>query len=206
MREEEDTKSRMAQWKKILSPHMRPAPPPDAQRAALLIIDPQMHFSGMLAPVLANLLAVLDRSRERGLPVIFTRHRHVDPAVDGGMMAEWWGDLLIDGEPEAELVPELRPGKGELLIEKCRYSAFLNTPLEEELTRRSVRDLIIGGVMTNLCCETTARDAYMKDFRVFFLIDGTGTCSEEYHLASLKNLAYGFAYLVTCSDILAGLR
>ena len=206
MREEQNIKSRMTRWKKALSPHMRPAPSLDSERAALLIIDPQVHFSEMLAPVAPCLLRVLDQFRKRELPVVFTRHRHVDPLVDGGMMAEWWDDLLIDGEPEAELVSELRPEAGELLIEKCRYSAFLNTSLEEDLKRRGVRDLVIGGVMTNLCCETTARDAYMRDFRVFFLIDGTGTCSEEYQIASLKNLAYGFAYLVKCSDILAAVK
>ena len=104
--------------------------------------------------------------------IFFTRHRHLDPAEDGGMMAEWWGDLLIEGSPDAELIPELRPQEGELLIEKSRYSAFLNTPLEHELRQRRVTDVIVGGVMTNLCCETTARDAFMRDFRVFFLLDG----------------------------------
>jgi isochorismate hydrolase len=119
------------------------------------------------------------------------------------MMAEWWSDLLIDGEPEAELIPELRPSKDDLLIEKCRYSAFLHTPLEENLRARNVENLVIGGVMTNLCCETTARDAFMRDFRVYFLLDGTGTCHDEFHLATLRNLAHGFAYLGTCSEILA---
>ena len=57
--------------------------------------------------------------------------------------------------------------------------------------------------MTNLCCETTARDAFMRGFRVYFLLDGTATCTEEYHLATLKNLAYGFAYIVTCEEMLA---
>jgi isochorismate hydrolase len=57
--------------------------------------------------------------------------------------------------------------------------------------------------MTNLCCESSARDAYFRDYRVFMLADGTGTINEDMHVASLMNLAYGFAY-VTRADEVAG--
>jgi isochorismate hydrolase len=55
--------------------------------------------------------------------------------------------------------------------------------------------------MTNLCCETTARDAFVNDFRVFFLSDGTATVGQEMHEASLRNLEYGFATLLMCEEI-----
>ncbi len=193
--------------KELLAPHRRRRPSrPDPQRTALLVVDPQVHFREMLEPALPHLLPVLDRFRERGWAVVFTRHSHLDPRIDGGMMAEWWDALLIDGEEDAERVPEVRPGEGELLIEKRRYSAFLHTPLEEWLHVREIENLVIGGVMTHLCCETTARDAFMRDFRVFFLIDGTATCRDEYQISTLRNLAYGFAYLVTCGEILGLLQ
>jgi len=60
--------------------------------------------------------------------------------------------------------------------------------------------------MTNLCCETTARDAFMRDYRVFFLIDGTATGRSELHLATLKNLGFGFAYLLTCDEFVQMLK
>jgi len=65
-----------------------------------------------------------------------------------------------------------------------------------------VEDVIISGIMTNMCCESTARDAYYRDYRVFFLADGTGSINEEMHLASLLNLAFGFAYVTTGDDII----
>ena len=68
-----------------------------------------------------------------------------------------------------------------------------------------VEDVVISGVMTNLCCESTARDAYFRDYRVFFPADGTGSISEEMHLASLLNLAFGFAYVTTGDAIAAQL-
>nr|GMD18105.1 nicotinamidase 2-like [Ipomoea batatas] len=102
---------------------------------------------------------------------------------DYGMLYEWWdGDLIIDGTVEAELIPQLGPTDSDLVVEKTTYSAFT-------------------GVMTNLCCETTARDAFVRGFRVFFSTDATATSSAELHDATLKNMAYGFAYLVDCKRL-----
>ena len=61
---------------------------------------------------------------------------------------------------------------------------------------------MICGIMTNMCCESTARDAYYRDYRVFFLADGTGSITEEMHLASLLNLAFGFAWVTSAESIL----
>jgi len=65
-----------------------------------------------------------------------------------------------------------------------------------------VEDLVITGVLTNLCCESTARDAYFRDYRVFFTADGTATINERMHLASLLNVAYGFGYVTTVEQLL----
>jgi nicotinamidase-related amidase len=88
---------------------------------------------------------------------------------------------------------------------KHRYSAFYATDLETVLRCLEVEDLVVTGVMTNLCCESTARDAYYRDYRVFVPADGTGTVDEEMHLASLLNLAFGFAWVTTSDAIVAQL-
>jgi len=59
----------------------------------------------------------------------------------------------------------------------------------------------VAGVMTNLCCETTAREAFVRGFRVFFSVDATATSSVDLHEATLKNLAYGFAYFLDCERL-----
>ena len=56
--------------------------------------------------------------------------------------------------------------------------------------------------MTNLCCETTARDAFMRDYRIFFMIDGTATRRDDLHLATLKNLGFCFATLLTRDELI----
>lgn len=60
--------------------------------------------------------------------------------------------------------------------------------------------MIISGVMTNLCCETTARSAFCHDYNVVFLSDGCGTSSAELHKATLTNIEYGFGKVVTCKE------
>jgi nicotinamidase-related amidase len=122
------------------------------------------------------------------------------------MLGRWWADLIFEGSDEARLIPELSVRKDDHIIPKNTYSAFHETELEDKLRGLKVTDLVIGGVMTNLCCETTARDAFVRNFRVFFLADGTSTISEDFHLATLKNLAYGFATLLSCDRFIDSFR
>lgn len=118
------------------------------------------------------------------------------------MLDEWWnGDLVFDGTPEAELIPTLDRKPEDMVVEKNTYSAFRNTRLEEKLLEMGVQEVIVTGVMTNLCCETTAREAFVSGFRVFFSADATATSNSDLHEATLKNMAYGFAYLVDCQRL-----
>jgi nicotinamidase-related amidase len=118
-------------------------------------------------------------------------------------MGWWWEGKCLEGSPESEIHPGIAPRTNEKVVFKHRYSAFYNTDLETVLRCLKVEDLVISGVMTNMCCESTARDAYYRDYRVFFPADGTGTINEEMHLASLLNLAYGFALVTTTDAIVA---
>ena len=179
---------------------------PDPKTSLLLVIDVQNYFSSMVNPILPQLLTTIDLCRRSSIPVLFTRHNHKSPS-DYGMLGEWWdNDLVLDGTVEAELMPDIRrlAGHNEV-VEKNTYSAFENTGLQERLVEMGVKEVIVTGVMTNLCCETTAREAFVKGFRVFFSTDATATLDLELHEATLKNLAYGFAYLVDCDRLQDGL-
>lgn len=182
--------------------HAEPTP----GRSALLVIDMQRYFGEMAAPIVDNIAALLAAARGSGVPVVYTQHGHRDPAHDGGMLLEWWGELIVHGSSDWELLPQLAPAAGEPVFAKNRYSAFAGTELEGWLRGRGLEELIVTGVMTNCCCETTARDAFVRDFRVFFAVDATATVDQELHLASLKTLAYGFAYLLDTDGLLRALQ
>ncbi|KAF5955148.1 hypothetical protein HYC85_008004 [Camellia sinensis] len=178
---------------------------PNPKISVLLVIDMQNYFSSIGKPILSAINTTIDLCRRSSIPVLFTRHRHKSPS-DYGVLGEWWNnDLILDGTPEAELMPELGRKPGDGVVEKNTYSAFRGTGLEERLREMGVEEVIVTGVMTNLCCETTTREAFVRGFRVFFSTDATATASAELHEATLKNMAYGFAYLVDCERLRDGL-
>jgi len=191
---------------KELQPYRNRKAMVDPTHAALLVIDMQSYFRRIVRPILKNLLRVIETCRQKDVPVVFTQHGHTDPGSDGGVLAQWWGQVILHGTTDWKFLPEIKIESKDKILPKKRYSAFYETDLESFLQSKRIRDLIISGVMTNLCCETTARDAFMRDYRVFFLIDGTATGRGEYHLATLKNLGFGFAYLITCDELIEMLK
>ena len=120
------------------------------------------------------------------------------------MMAFWWRDLVNVNDSMSHLIEELEPSKG-IVINKSQYDAFYNTELESLLKANEVTQVVICGVMTHLCCETTARSAFVRGFRVFFTVDGTATYNEDFHVASLLNLSHGFATPVLVEEVLASI-
>eukprot|EP00250_Pteridium_aquilinum_P004313 c14532_g1_i2 orf=129-755(+) len=173
---------------------------PTATQAALLVIDMQEYFRGIASPILPAIQQTIAACRAAGIPVIYSRHAHKDPS-DYGMLGEWWPDVIRDRTPEAELIPEVKRTDEDKLVHKHRYSAFYDTDLESFLKKHGKTEVIVTGVMTNLCCETSARDAFVRGFRVFFSTDATATSNQDLHASTLKNLAYGFAYLVDCKKL-----
>ncbi len=191
---------------KELKPYRERKAVVNPKHAALLVIDMQKYFHQIVQPVLRNIQKVIQASRQKNIPIIFTQHGHTDAASDGGILGEWWGQVIREGTEDWKFIPEMKIESKDTVLPKKRYSAFFETDLDATLRSRGIQDLIISGVMTNLCCETTARDAFMRDYRVFFLIDGTSTGKDDHHLATLKNLGYGFAYLMTCDEWIQNLK
>lgn len=175
-------------------------------RAALLVLDMQDYFlhpgSHAYIPsapaILPNLQMLIANFRATNRPSVFTRHINTD--ADAGMMARWWRDVLRSDSAHSGLLASLDVSAGTVFA-KSQYDAFYNTSLEAHLRGRGVELVVITGVMTHLCCETTARSAFMRGFEVFFCIDGTATYAEELHCASLLTLAHGFAVPVLCDEI-----
>ena len=186
----------------------------ELSRAGLLVLDMQNYFLGRdghawvpsgeaILPGLARLAEAFERADR---PVVLTRH--LNDEADAGMMGRWWRGLIERGQRESEVVGQLAEyataGKARLL-EKGQYDAFYETDLEEWLRARGVEQIVVGGVMANLCCETTARSGFVRGFEVFFLVDGTTAYNREMHLATLQNIGFGFGELVTVEEIAAAM-
>jgi isochorismate hydrolase len=179
--------------------------------SALLVLDMQRYFldpsSHAYIPsaeaILPGILELIRAYNTRNLPVFYTQHSNTGQTA--GMMGRWWRDLIDPESPDFRLHPQLE-GCGGTILQKNQYDAFHQTALEGHLRDFDVTQVVVTGVMTHLCCETTARSAFMRGFGVFFPIDGTATYNREFHLASLRNLAHGFACLETVGGLLAALE
>lgn len=188
------------------SPGRRARFPFELRRAALLVLDMQNYFldpgshacvpaAAAMVPRLAALAAAFHQA---GRPLVFSRH--VNTPHDAGMMGRWWAQLLTREDPLSQIIPAFDTRTG-LVLEKSQYDAFKGTELEAYLRRQGVEQVVIGGVMAHLCCESTARGAFMRGFEVFFLVDGTASYTAALHAGTLHSLAHGFAILTGCRQV-----
>lgn len=186
-------------------PHLVLAP----ERSALLVIDMLRYFthpegrcyldaSKAIIPRLQSLIAAY---RKLGRPVIFTRHCHRGPS-DLGMLGRFFGDYIRRGEPDADILTDVAPLDTEPVIEKTTYDAFINTDLQNRLEDAGVEQVVITGVLTHMCCETTARSAFCRGFEVYLPVDGAASSREQLHVGALRNLADAAAVLMTAEEML----
>lgn len=182
-------------------------PPPTLEQSALLVLDMQAYFLDKTshayipsAPaILPRINALISAYARHGLPVFLSRH--INTQLNAGRMADWWRDLIREDSPFSGFTPGLEHQHGKPFT-KTRYDAFIDSPLDEFLREKNIAQLVICGVMTHLCCETTARSAFMRGYEVFFTVDGTATYNQALHHASLLSLAHGFATLQLAQDTL----
>lgn len=180
-------------------------------RGALLVLDMQEYFlseaSHAFVPsapaIIPNIQFMIKVFAAYNRPIFFTRH--VNTEENAGMMGKWWKDLICPQTAYSHIIKQLDTSKGAIL-HKNQYDAFYETRLESDLRAGGVGEVVISGVMTHLCCETTARSAFMRGYEVFFAIDGTATYTESFHRATLLNLAHGFALPVQVEEILSAFK
>ena len=163
-------------------------------------LDPSNHAYIPSAPaIIPNLQKLISVFSQHHRSIIFTKH--INSAEDGAAMSRWWRDLITVENPLSAITHQLDIS-GHLTLVKTQYDALYQTDLETILKKQGVTQVVITGVMTHLCCETTARSAFVRGFDVFFVVDGTATYTEAHHQASLLNLAHGFATPILTADIL----
>jgi nicotinamidase-related amidase len=163
------------------------------QKRALLVIDVQNeYFTGKLpitypAGSLANVLRAMDAARARGVAVVAIQH--ASPQADAAVFRK--------GSKEWELHAEVAARPNDLLLHKSLPGSFTGTELEKWLRERGVGTVVIAGYMTQMCCDTTARQAMHLGFGVEFLADGTGTLAIKNEAGTVSGEELHRAILVT---------
>ncbi|WP_255248501.1 MULTISPECIES: isochorismatase family protein [unclassified Glutamicibacter] len=170
----------------------------DAQRAVLLIHDMQRYFveafdhedpQSQIRVAMKNILALRDAADDAGVPVVYTAQPPNQTPADRALLTDFWGTGLTDDGRE-EIVQELAPRAGDLVLSKWRYSAFARTDLQEWMRQAGRDQLLITGVYAHIGCLTTALDAFMRDIQPFFVADAQADFSLEEHQMAI-NYGYG---------------
>lgn len=199
----------------------------DPRHAALIVVDMQNDFcdsNGALArsggdPALIQamaprLLGLVERARDVGLSIIHVRTEHsawTDSAAWLGRhhgrprtvcYPDTWGADYYPGFAP-RTAADRTPGSHEFVVTKHRYSGFVGTELDLVLRSHQIRTVIMTGEATNVCVESTARDAFMRDYFVVFVSDCTASTSQAAHDATLITMGRHFATVAASDQILA---
>ncbi len=178
------------------------------QNSALLVVDMQRFFLELpshafipSAPrIIPNIQLLMDFFRRRELPIILTKYA-LNKNEKNNPMSSWWADELFEADVRSEIVDEISQLDNQVIV-KRGYSAFHKTSLEKNLKMGGIKNLFISGVMTHLCCDSTARDAFQHGFSVYFVADATATYNEELHFSSLMTISHGFAIPILTREVL----
>jgi nicotinamidase-related amidase len=142
--------------------------------------------------LLENAATALAACRRAGLPIIYTQH-WLDPRGHDALRYEPRRNgrpmHSVAGDPMAEIHPALTPTPDDIMIRKQRWTAFYGTNLELTLNQMDIEHLIMLGVWTEACFETTVWDAIWRDYRITIVKDACGTATELMHMTSILDLA-----------------
>jgi nicotinamidase-related amidase len=207
----------------------------DKKRVALVVIDMQRDFVepggfgaalgnnvSLLTPIIPTLARLLDGFRTLGLTVIHTKECHKPDLSDcppakltrgGGKLKIGdkgpMGRILINGEPGNDFVPALKPLASELVIAKPGKGSFYATNLDSELKKRGITHLLFTGVTTEVCVQTSMREANDRGYECLLVEDGTESYFPEFKKATLDMVrAQGgiVGWTATTDQVLSGLR
>jgi len=191
-------------------------------KTVLLVIDMQNDFVNegrvmevpMAREFLPNMKRILETCRKNEIPVIYTTHVLYDDLEISPLETAYNPVLkkagMRAGTDGVKVVEELAPLPNEVVIPKHRYDGFHNTPLETVINNsrgmNEVDTVIIIGTVTNVCCESTARSAFMRDYKVVFVSDANGGLDEASHQATLSIIEKVFGRVMSTDELIQNIE
>jgi len=177
------------------------------ESSTLVVVDMQnwfVHPEGhahipSAEAVLPRIRALADAYLSRGMKVVYTKHTNTPE--DSGMMGRWWGALMEPDTWATEIHRDVWVPGGQVM-EKHQYDAFHGTDLESQISGDTV---VIAGVMTHICCDSTARGAFMRGYLPLLCVDCTATYTLELHKSSVRALSHAVAVPVMSREIMEAL-
>jgi len=211
----ESLDGQLAEWMREVRPYQwRKIEPLHPAEAALLVVDMTKPFvddedcplySPNAHAIVTRVDELVEAFRAAGRPVIWLVQGHYSVEHDRGEhLSSWWPIAPLEGTSDVEMAAGLE-AKDDKVIIKRRYSGFHQTDLECTLHCLGVSQLVISGVLTNVCPYSTAVDAFMRDFSVYYIADCTASLNRALHVGALQNVAAWCGHVVAAEDILKAL-
>jgi len=182
--------------------------PFDPDRTAVVVVDMQNGFchpdGSLYAPgseaAVDDVAALVDRAREAGARVVFTRDVHPPGQFeDAHYYDEFdrWGEHVVEGSWDAEIVDDLGVDPSDHVVEKHTYDAFYETELDGWLSARGVDDLLVCGTLANVCVLHTAGSAGLRDYRPVLVADAVGAIEPDHREYALDHAEWLFGEVTT---------
>lgn len=182
---------------------------PDPSRAALLVHDMQRYFTAPFTGVeplgrtTAHIAALRRLCADAAIPVIFTRQPGGQTRTERGLLLDMWGWGPPADPAAIAFHPGLLPGDGDTVVEKRRYSAFVDSPFADLLGDRD--QLIVTGIYAHIGITATACDAFMRGIQPFVVADAVADFTRADHLAALKYVAGRCGAVLTADQLTTAL-
>ncbi|MDY6789007.1 MAG: isochorismatase family cysteine hydrolase [Candidatus Nanohaloarchaea archaeon] len=185
----------------------------EADKTALIVVDMQKGFckpggslySERCEEVISEVKEILDICREEGIEVIYTRDTHEEEfRTKYYDEFDRWGEHCVRGTEDTEIVPELKPeepGVEEQVIEKGTYDAFFETNTNQYLRFKGIENVLVVGVLTNVCVLHTAASAALNDYRSIILEDCTEALKDEDKNYALKHAEWLFGEVTNMDEV-----
>ncbi len=160
----------------------------------------------MVHAMVPRLVDFIATARENGVAIVFVRTSH-NAWTNGAAWLERMKDVSVNEIPicqEGSWDGEyylVQPEPGDKIVVKHRYSGFYGTDLDVVLKARGIRTLLVTGVATNVCVESTARDGFQRDYYIVFMDDGSSTYDLADHQATLRNINNQFGVVATFAEV-----
>ncbi|WP_341668786.1 N-carbamoylsarcosine amidohydrolase [Alcaligenes sp. SDU_A2] len=167
--------------------------------------DPAVFGGGNIAQAIANTQLLLATARKQGWPVAHTRIVYADDGADSNIFSIKVPGMLglLENEPNSQIVPELTPVAGELVVRKNVPSAFFGTSLAAWLTQRGVKTLLVAGAVTSGCVRASVVDAMQLGFRPLVVSDCVGDRALGPHEANLFDMRQKYATVVSREEAMS---
>lgn len=194
-----------------------------APKTALLVIDMQRFFESMTTTAVPNIKKLITQFQSSSSPIIFTQHGHSKEELTANpspnqLVRKWGpGGSIAYGSDDWQFQTEIKKyvegsksGAGATgwpkVVAKNTYDAFINTNLDQILREANVEKTVVCGVMTDCCCDTTARSAFNRGFETWLISDACGSANKTQHQAGLKGFGFAFGDVLTTDEVVAALK